>query len=328
MRLARRAFRIAREDGVGTLLRKGRVHGPSMIGSALSDGIQALNRIKYEAKGGATRITDADWDDLIVLDACRYDQFERLHSLSGELDPRISVGSATPEFLERTFAGERCFDTVYVTANPMYRHVGLDEVFHAVVDVWEEHWDEERRTVWPEAVAEATRAARETYPNKRVLTHFMQPHYPFLGETGRAITHSGIEWTKRLVEDGESSRDDPTVWTRASAGEIDDETVRTAYDENLKLVLPHVEELVDESEGRTVVTSDHGNLIGERIAPLDGKRYGHPLNTDVDGLRKVPWLVVEGNSRRRVEAEPPRDNDEVDGSVVRNRLSDLGYVDL
>ncbi|OYR52729.1 hypothetical protein DJ73_10100, partial [Halorubrum sp. Ea1] len=204
MRLARRALRIVREDGVGTLLRKGRVHGPSMIGSTLSDGIQALNRVKYEAKGGATRITEADWDDLIILDACRYDQFERLHSLPGELEPRISVGSATPEFLERTFAGERRFDTVYVTANPMYRHVGLDGVFHAVV--------------------EATRAAREAYPNKRVLTHFMQPHYPFLGETGEAIAHSGIEWTKRLVEEGESSRDDPTVWTLASAGELDEET--------------------------------------------------------------------------------------------------------
>ncbi|OYR46160.1 hypothetical protein [Halorubrum sp. Hd13] len=238
------------------------------------------------------------------------------------------MGSATPEFLERTFAGERRFDTVYVTANPMYRHVGLDGVFHAVVDVWEDRWDEDRRTVWPEAVVEATRAAREAYPNKRVLTHFMQPHYPFLGETGEAIAHSGIEWTKRLVEEGESSRDDPTVWTLASAGELDEETVRTAYDENLELVLPHVEELVGGTEGRTVVTSDHGNLIGERIAPLDGKRYGYPLQTDVDGLRRVPWLVVEGSARRRIESEPPRENEDIDGSVVRNRLSDLGYVDL
>ncbi|OYR54034.1 hypothetical protein DJ73_06075, partial [Halorubrum sp. Ea1] len=89
-----------------------------------------------------------------------------------------------------------------------------------------------------------------------------------------------------------------------------------------------VEELVGGTEGRTVVTSDHGNLIGERIAPLDGKRYGHPLQTDVDGLRRVPWLVVEGSARRRVESEPPRENEDIDGSVVRNRLSDLGYVDL
>jgi len=248
--------------------------------------------------------------------------------LSGELEPRISVGSATPEFLERTFAGETCLDTVYVTANPMHRHVGLDDVFHAVIDVWRTEWDEERRTVWPEATAEATRAAREAYPNKRILTHFMQPHYPFLGETGRAISHSGIEWTKRLVEDGESSRDDPTVWDLAADGEVDDETVRTAYDESLALTLPHVEELIVTADGRTVVTSDHGNLLGERIAPLDGKRYGHPWDTDVDGLRKVPWLVVEGGDRRRVTTEPPEAKTEVEGDAVRDRLADLGYVDL
>ena len=328
MHFVRRALAIAREDGVKTLLRKGRVHGPGIVGAKLSDGVQGLNRIKYRAMGGETPITDADWDDLILLDACRYDQFERLHSFSGNVESRISVGSATPEFLERTFADETCFDTVYVTANPMYRHVGLDDVFHAVVDVWRTHWDEERRTVWPEAVAEATRAAHDTYPNKRVLTHFMQPHYPFLGETGQEITHSGIEWTKRLVEEGESSRDDPTVWDLAAAAEIDEETLRTAYDENLEVVLPHVEELVDATEGRTIVTSDHGNLLGERIAPLDGKQYGHPWNTDVDGLRKVPWLVFEGETRRRIEPEPPLGGDEIEQSVVSDRLADLGYADL
>lgn len=328
MQLLRRSFTIARQEGVGTLLRKGRVHGPELLGSALSTGVQDINRLRYRSVGGVTRITDEDWDDLILLDACRYDQFERLHSFSGDLESRISVGSATPEFLERTFAGETCFDTVYVTANPMYRHRGLDGVFHAVIDVWRTDWDEERRTVRPEAMVEATRAAREAYPNKRVLTHFMQPHYPFLGETGREISHSGIEWTKRLVEDGVSSRDDPTVWTLASDGEIDDETVRTAYDENLELVLPHVEELVDDTEGRTVVTSDHGNLIGERIAPLDGKRYGHPRDTHVDGLRKVPWFVIEGSDRRQIDSEPPEANEDVDESTVRDRLADLGYVDL
>ena len=111
-------------------------------------------------------------------------------------------------------------------------------------------------------------------------------------------------------------------------GEIDDETVRTAYDENLALTLPHVEELIATADGRIVVTSDHGNLLGERIAPLDGKRYGHPWDTDVDGLRKVPWLVVEGSDRRRVTAEPPESKAEVKGDTVRDRLADLGYMDL
>ncbi|MFC6873695.1 hypothetical protein [Halobellus marinus] len=327
MPLVPRALTIAREDGVRTLFRKGRAHGLSVIGATLADGVQRLNRIRYRATGGETRITDADWDDLILLDGCRYDQFERLHTLGGDVESRVSVGSATPEFLERTFANETCFDTVYVTANPMYRHVGLDDVFHAVIDVWRSDWDEERKTVWPEAMVEATHEAHQTYPNKRVLTHFMQPHYPFLGETGREIAHSGFEWSKRLVGDGESSRDDPTVWTLASAGRIDEDTVRVAYDENLQLVMPHVAELVDSTDGRTIVTADHGNLIGERIAPLDGRRYGHPRETYIDGLRKVPRLVIEGTRRRQIEAEPPGEEAEIDRSTVRDRFADFGYLD-
>jgi len=327
MRLIRQMLAVARDDGVRHLLAKGRTRGPAMVGAELSNGVQRLNRIRYGIGEGETRITDADWDHLLLLDACRYDQFRRLHAFPGEVEPRISVGSATPEFLERTFGGESCFDTVYVTANPMYRHVGLDQVFHAVVDVWQTHWDEDRRTVWPEAVFEATQEARERYPNKRILSHFMQPHYPFLGETGRKISHAGFEWTKRIVEEGESSRDDPTVWALAAAGEISDESVRAAYDENLEMVLPYVEGLVDTADGRTVVTSDHGNLLGERIAPFDGKRYGHPPGTDVDALRKVPWLVIETGDRRRIEPEPPEGRGAVDQTTVRDRLAHLGYTD-
>lgn len=328
MGTARRALEITREEGVRTLLRKARVHGPDIVGATMSSGVQGVNKLRYRTRDDYVRVMAEDWDDLIILDACRYDQFERLNGLSGDLESRISLGSATPEFLSRNFAGETHHDTVYVTGNPMYRHVGLDDTFHATRDVWRTDWDEETRTVRPEPMVEATLAARETYPKKRIISHFMQPHYPFIGPKGREITHSGAEWTKRLVEDGEGSRDDPTVWNLAATGEIDDETARAAYDENLDVVMPHVRSLLESTDGRTVVTSDHGNLTGERIAPLDGRRYGHPWGTYVDELREVPWLVVAGTERRRVVAEPPTDGAEVDRSTVRDRLSDLGYVDL
>ncbi|WP_094528074.1 hypothetical protein [Halorubrum sp. Ea8] len=173
---------------------------------------------------------------------------------------------------------------------------------------------------------EATQEARETYPSKRILSHFMQPHYPFLRETGREISHAGFEWTKRIVEEGESSRDDPTVWALAD-GEVSDESVRVAYDENLELALPYVKKLVDTTDRRTVVTSDHEDLLGKQIAPFDGKRYGHTPGTDVDALRKVPWLVIENGDRRRIKPGPPESKGVVDQTTVRDRLSHLGYTD-
>ncbi|WP_094528073.1 hypothetical protein [Halorubrum sp. Ea8] len=139
MQLIRQMLAVARDDGVRHLLARDRTRGPAMVGAELSNGVQRMNWIRYRAGEGEARITDADWDHLMLLDACRYDQFQRLHTFSGEVEPRVSVGSATPEFLDRTFEGETCFDTVYVTANPMYRHVGLDQVFHAVINVWQAH---------------------------------------------------------------------------------------------------------------------------------------------------------------------------------------------
>ena len=43
-----------------------------------------------------------EWDTLIVLDACRYDFFEKVYRdyLSGTLEKRVSPGSCTEESLD------------------------------------------------------------------------------------------------------------------------------------------------------------------------------------------------------------------------------------
>jgi hypothetical protein len=47
--------------------------------------------------------------------------------------------------------------------------------------------------------------------------------------------------------------------------DIDDEDIQKAYIENLSINLEFVKELADELNGRTVITSDHAQLLGERI---------------------------------------------------------------
>lgn len=59
-----------------------------------------------------------------------------------------------------------------------------------------------------------------------------------------------------------------------------------AYEKNLEQVLEHVEELSNILEGKTVVTADHGDLLGENGL------YGHPGNSNLKVLRKVPWDVI------------------------------------
>jgi hypothetical protein len=41
-----------------------------------------------------------DWDNLIILDACRYGAFERNNTIPGALEYRFSRGSMTGEFFE------------------------------------------------------------------------------------------------------------------------------------------------------------------------------------------------------------------------------------
>lgn len=237
------------------------------------------------------------WDQLVILDGCRYDTFREYNTLEGALSTRISHGAQTPDFLHRNFSGASFPDTVYVTANPIHRvtewcNVELDTVFHEVVDVWADKWDDEFGTVTPEDMVEATRRVYERYPERRVIAHFIQPHYPFIGPTGQDIDHSGLNGKDR-AEQGSDATDERTVWTAAREGDLAIEQVRAAYEENLRLTLPHVRELLAEFDGTTVVTSDHGNHLGEFATPFPIRLYGHPEGVRTPELIKVPWLVAD-----------------------------------
>lgn len=305
-------------------------HRPSWwVNNALPYAGLTLNRKLHEInRPEGCSFMDEDWDNLIILDGCRYDLFEETSELDGTLVPKQSRGSATPEFLEANF-GERDYnDTVYVTSNPMYRERGLEGTFHETIDVWDEHWDEELRTVRPEKMVAETKKVYERYPDKRILSHFMQPHYPFIGDLGQTIgDHSGFEWSVRAARDTEATRDAPTVWQLLKRGEASEEQVWRAYKENLELALPHVEELLDTFDERTVVTSDHGNMMGEYASPIPVPIYGHPVGIHTEELVKIPWLVVPGETRKSIREESQSESATQDHSrKVEERLADLGYA--
>lgn len=267
-----------------------------------------------------TRIIEEDWDNLVILDACRFDMFEEQNTIAGDLQFRRSLGSESWEFLRANFAGEEFHDTVYVTANP--HSVKLpDGTFHAVINLLEDGWDPEQRTVLPETMVAAAQQAVEQYPDKRLIFHFMQPHFPFIGDAGRRLDHAGI--AQSSAENAEDSK--RHVWGSLGHGRISKAHVWKAYRENLDIVLPHVEGLLKSLSGKSVVTADHGNLVGERTRPLPVRGYGHPRGLDVPELRTVPWLVVEGKDRRSVVAEPPVSEASPDERVIEDRLEALGY---
>ena len=65
-----------------------------------------------------------------------------------------------------------------------------------------------------------------------------------------------------------------------------DNTLRRFYLSNLEIALEEVSKIVKRCPGKIVITSDHGEFLGE------GGFYEHPTSYDFEILRKVPWLEV------------------------------------
>jgi hypothetical protein len=268
-----------------------------------------------------TDVMEEDWDNLLILDACRYDMFAEQVSLPGRLERRISHGSSSGEFLRGNFADRDCHDTVYVSGNPWIDEVAAS--FHDAVDLVhdDDTFDFDHRTVRPGTVVREARAAAERYPDKRLIVHFMQPHCPFLGPTGMDLEiDDGFHGNREFDEEFSH------VWARLKVRNGKGrERVMQAYRENLDLVIPYVERLLDDLTGRSVVTADHGNLVGNRTGPIPVRGYGHPSGVHVSELVDVPWLTIEGETRREITAETPREWESPSQETIDDRLTDLGY---
>jgi len=279
----------------------------------------------------ADNVMEEDWDSLLLLDGCRYDTYSEVESLEGDLQSRYTAGSESWEFMCANFRGRQFHDTVYVTANP-HAYKLEDTCFHDTITLLDSAWDPELQTVPPEAVAAATREAHERYPHKRLLVHFMQPHFPFIGPLGQQIDQGGIvhQFETGAEPPGEHALDDSPsmmIWGRLERRLVSRDVVNAAYRENLELVLEEAEELLGALDGKTVLSSDHGNLLGERLRPIPTRGFGHPSGLASPGLRKVPWQVIPADTRRSVTAESPVESAELDGEVAQQRLEALGYVE-
>jgi len=254
-------------------------------------------------------IFDDDWDNLIILDACRYDVFEKINPIDGDLIQKESRGSTTSEFLRGNIDGEELTDTVYVTANPQYEKQYEGKNFHEVHNLFKsKSWDKASRTVPPDVFAREAIEIYEDNTDKRLIFHFIQPHAPFIGPFGRRVF-------------GE----DKLGWGVGRLSSHDNRDLYTAYVENLLVTLPSVEKLLKKVSGKSVVTSDHGEMIGERAFPFPIKEYSHPRGIYTKELVTVPWLVVNGEGRRDITGEGIVTEETLDEDLVNDRLAALGY---
>jgi hypothetical protein len=282
--------------------------------------------------GNGVEIMEQDWDTLIILDAARHDVFAQTHELQGELSSIISQASTSIDFVRSNFEEKSLSDTVYVTANGWIEKLDYDPFFYTA----KTYTDFESRFEFyaPQNVFELATNTFENYPNKRYIIHFMQPHVPYLGKVADRLrkqiaNNKNVNFRdiNNLRQDGEvrSSKTIGSLLHAARRDWITDKELREAYVENLKIVLQYVNQIRSQLHGKTIVTSDHGELLGERIGPLGDKLYGHHGYISSNHLRKVPWMELPYEERRDIYHDTPINSADIDGQKVEESLRALGY---
>ena len=270
----------------------------------------------YKIKGNKGEyVMTKDWDNLIILDACRYDTFIEVYRKHSNYI--ISRGSSTSEFLQQNFVGRVFSDTVYVTASP-WVDLLCKNSFYKIISLWKNYWDEDLGTVLPDVVRDIAIEVAERYPDKRLIIHFLQPHHPFIRDPDVNIFWKINCRAIRPLEPIELKKDF-NPFDEVKKGHLKLDQVYRAYKRNLEAVLPHALKLAKELEGKTVISADHGEAFGEIAWPFPIRIYGHPSYVHIPALVKVPWLIIDKDERKRIK-KSEKDRIRVHVTRIRKKL--------
>lgn len=249
-----------------------------------------------------------DWDILILLDACRYDYFERLNPYKGKLEPYDIGCNGTKKYFQMNFSSN-CTDVVFINHIILFDEWIKNDTFHKVIHAHEMVWNEEYGTVLPEDNTKLAIEAIKKYPNKRVIIHYAQPHIPFLDREPKIVkqkTHKQVVYKNGMTDFIMKKMNicknlfppmpfwyiEKTFGESAGIGEIYFKEgfsgMKKSYEYNLKRVLDSISSIIDLGK-KTVITSDHGKIIGEYHMFSHGwykSKY----------VTRVPWFEVENGS--------------------------------
>ncbi|MFW9820771.1 MAG: hypothetical protein ACFFE5_14270 [Candidatus Thorarchaeota archaeon] len=280
-------------------------------------------RNKNLSKNKAIRVLDKDWDYLIVLDACRYDLFKLV--VNKDSDYIISGGSVTQEWLRWNFKGSFP-NIVYIAGNPHLSSFNLSKTFgrnpfFKVIDVWDFGWDKLLKTVPPNKVTESTLKEINIHPEKRIIIHYNQPHHPFLANK-ELLQYDDGTWHKVAKSNWRQKK--TSIFEAAKSGIIPVKMLWQGYIENLKIVMKDVYQLVVNLSGKVVITSDHGNHLGEYML------FGHQSHLRTKELVKVPWFIIKDEKKPSIKKEKEGiiDKNDIEGLKIKEKISDLFKKEL
>jgi hypothetical protein len=278
-------------------------------------------------------VNGSEWDYLIVLDACRYDYFEKHYDdfLEGNLEKKRSRGTQTPEWLRKTFTSR--YNYTYIAANPYVNSLNVPisqagggsdwnptSKFTEIIDAWVEDWSDEHNTVPPEEMTDT--AIQEAGDGKSII-HYLQPHRPYISCPIEDDVNQMNEKVMQLSKEGEYEDKKSTkrkiidaarpVWSKFF-WKLPYRT-RWKIKDLLGIESPHWGFLVQEVGEQKVKEYYQQDLrmaleeVKRLIKELDGKvivtadhgealgehnDWGHTRDSDNPYMYTVPWLEVEG----------------------------------
>jgi len=280
-----------------------RRYQPSVVRGDANRYLTKVNQAYHRWRGPLSDgdIISEPWDTLILLDACRHDYFSRICM---DCEPRRVPASSSSEYVDAFYRGQDLHDTVYVGGNPFVEPVKNN--FYSSYTVGTSEIDG-GGVVSPSETTVVARKAHENHPHKRIIVHYMQPHYPFVGDGPNVnLRRRG----QMYYPDKNTTRD----------------ALKEAYAANLRLVWGYVETLIEEIDGSVVVSADHGELLGERQFPIPVRGYEHFEEMYVPELTHVPWAWVQKNDRRKTVSETPIGEQYNGTKDMEEWLEYLGYL--
>ena len=255
-------------------------------------------------------IHNTDWDILLVIDAVRYDFFEKYYEEylpKGNLQKCESSTTFTFGWIMDTF-GEN-FNATFVCTEPIkdsikditnkMKHgntIDVRKYFRNVVDIYSKHW-RDPGLIYPEPVFDAVEDLIKK-GEKRIVAKFIQVHDPYIYWMIKGVY--GTEY-RQLIK-GNLRKvlyeliSDETYWTIMNKLgfspenylnylwlEKGKEGIRDGYYYDMIMMMKKCKKLMDKyPERKFAITSDHGERLGE------GGRYSHGgKRTKV--IKEVPW---------------------------------------
>lgn len=223
-----------------------------------------------------------DWNNLIILDALRYDSFEQEYPkyITGKLT-KVWNGSVsfTYDWFERTF--RRTYDAVLFTAVPLVFREKYPErgwmyptFFKNVVGHLDIEYSLEDDRLNCKLINKAV--LKYDWKGRRVI-RYLAPHPPF----------PNMKFTEGK---GKVNR----VKQRLSDGRLTLADLQKAYIEKLHWGLEAIVELYPFLDKPIIITSDHGECLGDCGQIFHGRNYKKHRHLII-----VPWFEVESLVERR-----------------------------